>query len=215
MIAAVALLGVLVLPACATTTAGSGTPLGAGSGPTTDTTEPTETEDTESSEPTETEDTESSEPTETEDTEGSEPPAGVAVFAMGETGVVSDEDGNPLAEITVSDPTAADAAPDEFSDPPENGAFLQVTTTITNIGPELFSAAPFDFLVRYEDGTRVEYGDGSSGIYGYDGILDFVDLNPDETITGIVVFDVDPAVTGGEIVYVDISSRVLGAWTLP
>lgn len=212
MIAAVALLGVLVLPACATTTPGSGTPLGAGSSPTTDTTEPTETEDTETSEPTE---TETSEPTETEDTGTAEPPSGVAIFAMGETGVVNDEDGNPLAEITVSDPIAEDAAPDEFSDPPENGAFLRVTTTITNIGPELFSAAPFDFLVRYEDGTRIEYGDGSSGIYGYDGILDFVDLNPDETITGIVVFDVDPAATGGEIVYVDISSRVLGAWTLP
>lgn len=145
--------------------------------------------------------------------ETSPPPA--AVFEIGETGTVTDQSGNPLADITVAAAVQTTSPPDEFSDPPANGAFLSATVTIANIGAGVFTAAPFDFLVRYPDGTQVEYGEGSSGVFGYDNLLEIVELNAGETATGIVAFDVDPAVTGQQIVYSDLSGRVLGAWNLP
>lgn len=142
-----------------------------------------------------------------------EPPA--AIFDIGETGTATDESGSPLADITVAEAMETAEPPDEFSDPPANGTFLSVTVTIANIGDEVFAVAPFDFLVRYPDGDMVRYGDGSSGVFGYDDPLDVVDLAPGETITGTVVFDVDPDVDGQQIVYSDLSGRVLGAWNVP
>lgn len=141
------------------------------------------------------------------------PPA--AIFELGETGTVTDESGLPLADITVADARKTPQPPDEFSDPPANGAFLSVTVTIENLGDTPFTVAPFDFMVLYPDGTRVAYGEGSTGVFGYDNLLDLDELGPGETATGLVVFDVDPAVAGTQIVYSDLSGRVLGAWNVP
>lgn len=146
--------------------------------------------------------------------DGTTPPE-AAVFEIGETGTVTDEEGDPLADITVADAVASAQPPDEFSDPPVNGTFLSATVTIDNIGDGVFAVAPFDFLVRYPDDTSVQYGEGSSGVFGYDGLLESVGLAAGETITGLVVFDVDPAIAGKQIVYSDLSGRVLGAWNVP
>lgn len=142
-------------------------------------------------------------------------PPEAAVFEIGETGTVTDEAGNPLADITVANAVAAAEPPDEFSDPPTNGTFLSATVTIANISEGVFAVAPFDFFVRYPGGTIVQYGDGSSGVFGYDNLLDSVELAAGETITGVVVFDVDPGVDGKQIAYSDLSGRVLGAWNVP
>jgi len=142
-------------------------------------------------------------------------PPEAAVFEIGETGTVTDESGNPLADITVAEAVESAEPPDEFSDPPVNGSFLSVTVTIANIGDALFTVAPFDFLVRYPGGTQVEYGDGSAGVFGYDDLLDSVELESGGTITGVVAFDVDPEVDGQQVVYSDLSGRVLGAWNVP
>lgn len=138
-----------------------------------------------------------------------------AVFEMGETGTVTDESGNPLADITVADSVETAAPPDEFSEPPAKGTFLSATVTVANIGDDIFTIAPFDFLVQYADATQVQYGDGSTGVFGYDNLLETVDLDAGETITGVIVFDVDPEATAKQIVYSDLSGRVLGAWNVP
>ncbi len=142
-------------------------------------------------------------------------PPEVAVFDIGETGTVTDELGNPLADITLADAAQTAQPPDEFSDPPENGTFLSVTVTVANIGGEVFTVAPLDFVVHYADGTRVEYGAGSSGVFGYDDMLESNDLEPAQTVSGVVAFDVDPAAAGKQILYTGLAGRVLGAWNVP
>lgn len=139
----------------------------------------------------------------------------VTILEMGQTGTVTDEAGNPLADITVANSVQTADPPDEFSEPPMNGSFLSATVTVANIGDGLFTVAPFDFLVRYPGGTRVQFGDGSAGVFGYDDLLDLVDLDAGETVTGTIAFDVDSAVDGKQIVYSDLSGQVLGAWTVP
>ena len=191
-----ALLAVLVLPACNTVVSGNGALSGVPTGG------PTMTGAADG-------DGTTSPPA---DGTGAEPE--VSVFQLGMTGTVTDEVGQPLADITVAEATETTDPPDEFSDPPQ-GTFLSATVTVVNIGTEVFSVAPFDFLVRYPDGSRIEYGDGSSGVFGYDDILDTADLNPGETLTGTVVFDVDPDVDGQQIVYTDLDGRALGAWMVP
>ena len=139
----------------------------------------------------------------------------VAVFEMGETGTVTDEMGNPLADITVADAVQTPDPPDTFSDPPAAGTFLSVTVTVATFGEDVFTVAPLDFLVRYPDETMIQYGEGSTGAFGYDNLLNLTDVEPGETITGVVVFDVDPAVSGKQVVYSDLAGRVLGAWNVP
>lgn len=157
---------------------------------------------------------ESGEPTPSDGPQETLPPD-VAVFEMGETGTVTDESGTPLADITVANSTQTAAPPDEFSDPPTNGTFLSVTVTVANIGDEVFAVAPLDFQVHYADGTRVAYGEGSSGVFGYDNVLDYAELDAAQTVTGVIAFDVDPAAGGKQILYTDLAGRVLGAWNVP
>ncbi len=138
-----------------------------------------------------------------------------AVFQMGETGTVTDDQGLPLADITVADAVLSPDAPDEFSEPAQRGGFLSATVTVANLGVDTFTVAPFDFLVRYPGGTRVEYGDGSPGVFGFDDPLESVDVAPGESASGVIAFDVDLTVTGQQIVYTDLDDRILGAWVVP
>ncbi len=192
-----AVLAVVALAACNTTVRGTGTQSGVPTGgpppgPT----------------------SESSQPAPSGDPDVTPPPE-AAVFEIGETGTVTDESGNPLADITVADAVQTADPPDEFSDPPTNGTFLSATVTVDNIGGDVFTVAPFDFMVRYPGGTRVEYGEGSAGVFGYDNLLDVSEVDAGATITGVIAFDVDPEVAGKQIVYADLSGRVLGAWNVP
>ncbi|MBA2552464.1 MAG: DUF4352 domain-containing protein [Geodermatophilaceae bacterium] len=207
VLAGAIVLALLAVAGCNTTVAGSGTLSGVPPGGPS-----TATVTSGSGEPAPT--SGSGEPAPTTDPDETSPPP-AAVFELGETGTVTDQSGNPLADITVSAAVETAQPPDEFSDPPENGTFLSATVTIANLGEDVFTAAPFDFLVRYPDGTQATYGEGSSGVFGYDNLLELVDLNAGETATGVVVFDVDPAVNGRQIVYSDLSGRVLGAWNVP
>lgn len=138
-----------------------------------------------------------------------------AIFQMGETGTVTDDQGLPLADITVADAVLSPDAPDEFSEPAQRGGFLSATVTVLNLGVDTFTIAPFDFLVRYPGGTRVEYGDGSPGVFGFDDPLESVNVEPGESATGVVAFDVDLEIIGQQIVYTDLDGRILGAWVVP
>ncbi len=144
-----------------------------------------------------------------------EPEAEPAVFDLGETGTVTDSTGAPLADVTVSAAALSTTPPDEFSDPPDSGAFLAATVTIDNIGDSAFPVAPLDFEVRYPEGTRIQYGTGSTGVFGFDPPLGVLDLAAGDSVTGVVAFDVDPALTGGRIAYLDLTGRVLGVWLVP
>lgn len=146
---------------------------------------------------------------------GDDPGAEPAVFELGDTGTVSDSTGAPLADVTVSAAALSMTPPDEFSDPPDNGAFLAATVTIDNIGDSTFPVAPLDFEVRYPDGTQIRYGTGSTGVFGFDEPLGVFDLAAGDAVTGVVAFDVDPALTGARIAYLDLSGRVLGVWLVP
>jgi len=146
---------------------------------------------------------------------GDDPGAEPAVFELGDTGTVSDSTGAPLADVTVSAAALSMTPPDEFSDPPDNGAFLAATVTIENIGDSTFPVAPLDFEVRYPDGTQIRYGTGSTGVFGFDEPLGVFDLAAGDAVTGVVAFDVDPALTGARIAYLDLSGRVLGVWLVP
>ncbi|MGI8532952.1 MAG: DUF4352 domain-containing protein [Geodermatophilaceae bacterium] len=185
------LLGVLAVSACNTVVAGSGVLTGTPAG--------------------------GPSPAATSGAQSSTPPTDAptaSAFQLGQTGTVTDENGAPLADITVADAVQTTDPPDEFSDPPQ-GVFLSATVTLTNIGEKVFSVAPFDFVVGFPDGSRIQYGDGSKGAFGYDNILPTTDLGPGETLVGEVVFDVDPDVAGPQILYLDLSGRALGAWMVP
>lgn len=138
-----------------------------------------------------------------------------AVFELGETGTVTDSAGVPLADVTVTAAALSTTPPDEFSDPPDNGAFLAATVTIDNIGDSPFPVAPLDFEARYPDGTQIRYGTGSTGVFGFDDPLGVLDLAAGDSVTGIVAFDVDPALTEARIAYLDLTGRVLGVWLVP
>lgn len=138
-----------------------------------------------------------------------------AVFRLGDTGTVTDAEGEPLADVTVTAAELTLVPPDEFSDPPVNGGFLAATVTIVNLGESAFAVAPLDFEVRYPTGTRIAYGTGSTGVFGFDDPLGVLQLAAGESVTGIVAFDVDPDVTGQRIAYLDLAGRVLGAWLIP
>lgn len=198
--AAAGLLAVLLVTGCNTVVTGrgaqSGVPAG-GPSPATATATVTSTATTTSSVP-------SGDP-------GAEP----AVFELGDTGTVSDSTGAPLADVTVSAATLSMTPPDEFSDPPDNGAFLAATVTIDNVGDSTFPVAPLDFEVRYPDGTQIRYGTGSTGVFGFDEPLGALNLAAGDAVTGVVAFDVDPALTGARIAYLDLSGRVLGVWLVP
>lgn len=142
------------------------------------------------------------------------PPAGpsTAIFALGQTGTVTGPGGVPLADITVLDATTAEQVPDGLGQAPTRGSYLSATVTIENLGEQSFAVAPLDFLARYPGGTRIAYGDGSPGLFAFTGLLDTVALPAGDTVTGLVVFDVDPAVTDVQIVYTDLAGRILGAW---
>lgn len=138
-----------------------------------------------------------------------------AVFDLGETGTVTDASGTALADVTVSDAALSLTPPDEFSEPPNSGAFLSATVTIENLGEDAFPVAPLDFEVRYPGGESISYGTGSPGVFGFDDPLGVFDLAVGESVTGVVAFDVDPAVTGQQIAYLDLTGRVLGLWIVP
>lgn len=152
-------------------------------------------------------------PSGTDPTASEEPAA--AVFELGQTGTVTDGSGAPLADVTVSAAVLTTVPPDEFSDAASNGGFLAATVTIANIGGGTFPVAPLDFEVRYPDGTRVAYGAGSSGVFGFDDPLGILDLAAGETVSGVVAFDVDPAVAGQQVAYLDLNGQVLGTWQVP
>ena len=185
------LLGVLAMSACNTVVTGSGALTGTPTG--------------------------GPRPPATSGAQSSTPPTdgpAASVFQLGQTGTVTDENGAPLVDITVADVVKTSDPPDEFSDPPQ-GVFLSATVTVTNIGEKVFSVAPFDFVVGYPDDSRIRYGDGSKGAFGYDNILPTTNVGPGETLVGEVVFDVDPDVAGARILYLDLSGRALGAWMVP
>lgn len=135
-----------------------------------------------------------------------------AVFELGQTGTVTDTEGQPVADITVADATTADQVPDGLGQAPTRGQYLSATITVDNLGVDPFPVAPLDFLARYPGGTRIAFGDGSPGLFAFDDLLDTVTLAPGESISGVIVFDVDPDVADVQIVYTDLAGRVLGAW---
>ncbi|MBA3523619.1 MAG: DUF4352 domain-containing protein [Geodermatophilaceae bacterium] len=135
-----------------------------------------------------------------------------AVFSLGQTGTVTGPDGTPLADITVDEAMTAEQAPNGLGQAPTRGQYLSATVTVDNLGDESFAVAPLDFLARYPGGTRIAYGDGSPGLFAFNDLLDTVALAAGESVTGVIVFDVDPAVTDVQIVYTDLAGRILGAW---
>lgn len=187
-----ALLAVLLVTGCDTVVTGRGAQLGVPTGG-----PPPSSTSTAPSEPT------------------SDPVPEPAVFQLGETGTVTDATGVPLADVTVLNAVLSTTPPDEFSEPPRNGGFLAVTVTITNLGEATFPVAPLDFEVRYPGGTRIGYGTGSPGVFGFDEPLGVLDLAARGSVTGVVAFDVDPSVSGQVIAYLDLTGRVLGTWLVP
>ncbi len=134
-------------------------------------------------------------------------PAGGKTFAFGEAAQLT-VDGEDAADITVG-------APVEFTstnqlDKPEKGRFVYVPVTMKVTGTEKVSINPFDFEVILPDGQRIDVAfvaglpkDAPAG-------LDGADVNPGETITGSIPFDV-PVGTPITVAY-SPDLDVLGTW---
>ena len=79
-----------------------------------------------------------------------------------------------------------------LSDPPREGAFVEVKVDARSIGTELFDLYPYDFYVADAAGHRFEYGVGMSfAEYGPDQI-EGDRLAPGERLSGALLFDASP-----------------------
>lgn len=135
---------------------------------------------------------------------------GPDTFAAGEPGTYS-ENGTSIGTVTVESYTETTEAPDEYTDPPQNGTFLTVTITATAEAGQLFDVNPFDFHARADDGTRYDAGSGNAIFVNSDAALHALTLNGGETVKGTVTFDVPADVT--QVVYAP-GFRTLGVWEL-
>jgi hypothetical protein len=128
-------------------------------------------------------------------------------FAFGETAQLT-LDGTDAAEITVG-------APVEFTstnqfDQAEKGRFVYVPVTMKVTGKEKVSINPFDFEVVLPDGQRLDVAFVAGLPKDAPADLDGADVNPGETITGSVAFDV-PTGTPLKVAYTP-ELEVLGTW---
>jgi uncharacterized protein DUF4352 len=130
---------------------------------------------------------------------------------IGDTGTYS-EAGEEIGELTVTNAERFTDPRSEFGDPPDHDEFVLVTINAKAIGDDLYSVNPYDFHMRDSDGRQYENAGGSS-LFAVDETLNAVDLNPDEQVTGDLVFDVP---TGPlELVYAPGWSRALAYWEIP
>lgn len=143
--------------------------------------------------------------TTTETTEPKAPaPAPKREFDMGYEATVNDDSGDTL-KVKLANARVLQPDPDAFDSPATQGQYVAVDVTFTALAAAQ-DVNPFDFVALAPGGARVEPTIPCCGVTND---LNSATLNTGETLSGTVVFDVPPGVTG--IAYAPLS-QVLGTW---
>lgn len=116
--------------------------------------------------------------------------------------------GNPSAarlRLTVSRPTwSRTSLSRDYGKTPRNGFYLSVQARVTSVGGQSALVSGEDFYVLLADGKKVTTNDGNGPYSGASQAFATTALDPGETVTGPLTFDV--AKQRGQVVFAPASA---------
>lgn len=138
--------------------------------------------------------------------------SGPHVFAIGDTGHVTN-DGQPEGTLTVSLVSTSTQPVDQYGDAPANGMFVTVKV-IAQAAPgitQTFDINPLDFYVLEPSGAHYDMSAGNAIGNQIDPQLQAVSLGAGENTTGDITFDV-PSPHGMVVYSPNYDSMPIGEW---
>jgi hypothetical protein len=122
-------------------------------------------------------------------------------------------DGFPgaVGSVTVSRADSWTRSARPLSDPPREGAYVEVRVSARSVGTEPFDFYPFDFYLVDAAGHRYEYGAGNGWAEYSPDEVEGGRIRPGEEVSGALLFDASPRVD--RLVYAPLGTP-LKTWQL-